>query len=374
MRSPSARRRGERARRALTAGACTPIEAGRAEHGGETARSRSRSPGATVESASAGRVLSTATVSMLPLARSRDHAVRTACWLRRRRKPLLAGARGLGARRRRIGPAGRWRRRRRGATLGGMNAQMSCNHGHVTDDARRSSTRPTTPPATRTASRARARARARAKNLCTTFGCAQLRRQQQPDSAKPGEVHGAGRGCALHRRPGPNVCHGQRSRGHRHPDRHSRGLANPPTSSQSAKSSRDHRLGSEPAKRATGNRNTATGRRRRRSRAGTWARSSTSSTRRSRRPRSRNAGRRRARARRRPRGGRRDARVRRGRLAGHRLGRALARPAVIVSGTRAWAARARRCSAQSVRRDPQRRPARPGSAGVGVRDESWRGR
>jgi len=46
-------------------------------------------------------------------------------------------------------------------------------------------TKPTTPPATATASCARARA----KHLCTTFGCAQLRRQQQPDSTKPGEVH-----------------------------------------------------------------------------------------------------------------------------------------------------------------------------------------
>jgi hypothetical protein len=27
------------------------------------------------------------------------------------------------------------------------------------------------------------------ENLCTTFGCAQLRRQQRPDSTKPGEVH-----------------------------------------------------------------------------------------------------------------------------------------------------------------------------------------
>ena len=54
--------------------------------------------------------------------------------------------------------------------------------------APRSSTKPTTPPATPTASRARARARARAKKLCTTFGCAQPRRQQQPDSTKPGEV------------------------------------------------------------------------------------------------------------------------------------------------------------------------------------------
>jgi hypothetical protein len=35
----------------------------------------------------------------------------------------------------------------------------------------------------------RARARAHAKNLCTTFGCAQQRRQHQPDSTKPGEVH-----------------------------------------------------------------------------------------------------------------------------------------------------------------------------------------
>ena len=36
--------------------------------------------------------------------------------------------------------------------------------------------------------RARSRARARAENLCTTFGCAQLRQQHQPDSTKPGEV------------------------------------------------------------------------------------------------------------------------------------------------------------------------------------------
>jgi putative transposase len=47
-------------------------------------------------------------------------------------------------------------------------------------------------PATPTGSRARARARARAENLCTTFGCAQLRRQQQPDSTETGEVQLAG--------------------------------------------------------------------------------------------------------------------------------------------------------------------------------------
>ncbi|MGH2988457.1 MAG: IS3 family transposase [Solirubrobacterales bacterium] len=37
---------------------------------------------------------------------------------------------------------------------------------------------------------ARASTCAGAKKLCTTFGCAQPRRQRRPDSTKPGEVHG----------------------------------------------------------------------------------------------------------------------------------------------------------------------------------------
>ena len=71
--------------------------------------------------------------------------------------------------------------------------------------APRPSSKPTTPPATPTASRAPARARARAKNLCTTFGCAQLRRQHQPDSTKPGEVQSQREGTAAQQPHGTDV-------------------------------------------------------------------------------------------------------------------------------------------------------------------------
>jgi hypothetical protein len=46
-------------------------------------------------------------------------------------------------------------------------------------------------PSSATTIRTRSRARARAKKLCTTIGCAQPRRQHQPDSTKPAEVHRA---------------------------------------------------------------------------------------------------------------------------------------------------------------------------------------